>query len=198
MAVGRESPWWLEWVSAHCHPTCLFIDVLSSYTFRVFPSYFHTWNPHAVCNSLAFWQFCPTTSITGSRCLSLAHRAVARPRCYAKWRVCTTRSFSIAWSSWTPPVEIAGWLGCWSWLWGFWRWQRHGKKFDLSSIMFIVRFGDAWLMFVFILVGRRMMNKLREFWNRDVTERNGKISNKQRWYHRQQSEWQQQCRILLS
>lgn len=35
-------------------------------------------------------------------------------------------------------------------------------------------------MFVFILVGRRMMNKLREFWNRDVTERNGKISNKQR------------------
>ena len=94
--------------------------------------------------------------------------------------------------------EIAGWLGCWSWLWGFWRWQRHGKKFDLSSIMFIVRFGDAWLMFVFILVGRRMMNKLREFWNRDVTERNGKISNKQRWYHRQQSEWQQQCRILLS
>lgn len=94
--------------------------------------------------------------------------------------------------------EIAGWLGCWSWLWGFWRWQRHGKRFDLSSIMSIVRFGDVWLMFVFILVGRRMMHKLREFWNRDVTVRNGKISNKHRWYHRQQSEWPQQCRLLLS
>ena len=47
----------LEWVSALCHPTCLFTDVLSSYTFHVFPSYFHTWNPHAVCSSSAF---CPT------------------------------------------------------------------------------------------------------------------------------------------
>ena len=44
----------------------------------------------------------------GSHCWSLALRAVARPRCCAKWRVCTTRSFSIAWSSWTPLVRSLG------------------------------------------------------------------------------------------
>ena len=136
--------------------------------------------------------------ITGSRCLSLAHRAVARPRCYAKWRVCTTRSFSIAWSSWTPPVRS---LGNWDAEAGYedfeggkdmWR----GLIYHQSCLSWDLGMFDLCLSS--FLVGRRMMNKLREFWNRDVTVRNGKISNKHRWYHRQQSEWQQQCRLLLS